>query len=215
MKITFFIRLCLLGLAGFGVGNVFADDFAVTTAPVGHDGNQIITPINQMVTPAGKQIELPGLRPLALALSPDRKILVTAGLTHELVVLNPATGQILQHVAFPSDKAREQPTVAAEILDPDRKAQLSFTGLAFSPDGTRIYLANVNGDIKVFGVDRDNLISPLFSMALPSAKAPNREDEIPAGIAVSADGKKIYVALNLSNRLAELDAATGKVLRLC
>ena len=40
------------------------------------------------------------------------------------------------------------------------------------------------------------------------------QKEIPAGIAVSADGKTIYVALNLSNRLAELDAATGKILRL-
>src|SRR6185312_8190910 len=44
--------------------------------------------------------------------------------------------------------------------------------------------------------------------------APSRANEIPAGIAVSPDGKKLYVALNLSNRMAELDAATGKVLRL-
>ena len=29
-----------------------------------------------------------------------------------------------------------------------------------------------------------------------------------------ADGKKLYVALNLSNRLAELDAATGKILQM-
>ena len=55
-------------------------------------------------------------------------------------------------------------------------------------------------------------------VCLPSpcapAKAPRREAEIPAGLAVSPDGKRLYVALNLSNRLAELDAATGKVLRL-
>jgi len=31
---------------------------------------------------------------------------------------------------------------------------------------------------------------------------------------VSQDGKRLYVALNLSNRLAELDAASGRVLRL-
>ena len=40
------------------------------------------------------------------------------------------------------------------FLDPGDKAQISFTGLAFSPDGSRIYLSNVNGDIKVFGVDQ-------------------------------------------------------------
>ena len=53
----------------------------------------------------------------------------------------------------------------------------------------------------------------MFAIALPPANAPGRKDEIPAGIAVSSDGKKIYVALNLSNQLAELDAATGKLLR--
>ena len=89
---------------------------------------------------------------------------------------------------------------------------MSFTGLAFSPDGSRIYLSNVNGDIKVFGVGKDGKISPLFSIGLPGVKASRRTNEIPAGIAVSRDGKKIYVAGNLSNRLIELDAATGQSL---
>jgi YVTN family beta-propeller protein len=129
-------------------------------------------------------------------------------------VVSPATGNILQRVAFPSDQAQEPAPVSSEIISPDEKAQLSFTGLAFSPDGSRIYLANVNGDIKVFTVGHDQKISPLFSIALPPASAPKRTNEIPAGIAVSRAGKKIYVALNLSNRLAELDAATGKVLRM-
>ena len=60
---------------------------------------------------------------------------------------------------------------------------------------------------------KTKVISPLISIALPPANAPERTNEIPAGIAVSRDGKKIYVAGNLSNRLLELDAATGKVLR--
>src|SRR5207253_6284469 len=38
--------------------------------------------------------------------------------------------------------------------------------------------------------------------------------DIPAGIAVSRDGKKLFVVLNLSNRLAELDATTGQVYQL-
>ena len=51
-------------------------------------------------------------------------------------------------------------------------------------------------------------------MPLPPANAPLRAAEIPTGIAVSSDGKKLYVALNLSNRLVELDAASGRVLRI-
>ena len=206
------ICLVLLALAGF-VAKMFADDFPETHLPVGRDGNSLITPANQLVTPAGTLINLPGMRPQALALSPNGKILITAGITHELVVVDPANGQILQHVAFPPDQAKEHAAISAEILAPAGGAQLSFTGLAFSPDGARIYLSNVNGDIKVFGVGQDQKVSPLFSIALPPANAPDRAEEIPAGIAVSADGQKIYVAGNLSNRLIELDAATGKLLR--
>ncbi len=37
--------------------------------------------------------------------------------------------------------------------------------------------------------------------------------EIPSGLAMSGDGKRLYVCGNLSNRLLELDATTGKMLR--
>ncbi len=209
-----FNRLGLVVLVCFCFEKTDADNFPATTVSVGRDAGTLITPVNQIVTPAGTLVELPGMRPQALALSPDEKILVAAGLTHELVVLDPSTGQILQRVALPSGQAREQAAVAAEILSPDGKARVSFTGMAFSPDGNRIYLSNVNGDIKVFSVGRDKKVSPLVSFPLPPSDVPSRSAEIPAGIAVSADGKAIYVALNLSNRLIELDAVTGKVLRL-
>ncbi len=192
----------------------FADDFDSTTATVGRIEGGLRTPANQLVTPAGDLIELPGIRPQALALSPNGKLLVTAGLTRELIVVDPATRTNSQRIGFPSDKAPAQAEVDAPVLDANDKAQLSFNGLVFSPDGSRIYLANVNGDIKVFGVDPKQNVSALFSFPLPPANAPRRTNEIPAGIAVSRDGKKLYVALNLSNRLAELDAVTGKVLRM-
>lgn len=203
--------LAILGCLTF---TAVADDFDSTTATVGRVSGGLVTPVNQLVTPAGTLIELPRMRPQALALSPDGKLLVTAGLTHELVVLDPVTGKILQHVDLPSDKAPAQASPDAAILDADDKAQLSFTGLTFSPDGSRIYLANVTGDIKVFGVGKNSSVSAMFSIPLPAANAPRRVNEIPAGIAVSRDGKRIYVALNLSNRLAELDAVSGKVLRI-
>lgn len=206
-------RLCLSALFACAALTVAADDFDSTTAPVGHITNGIVTPVNQIVTPAGGLLELPGTRPLALALSPNRKLLVTSGLRHDLLVIDLDTSKA-QKVAFPKDKASEQKPVSAEILDPDDEAQLSYTGLAFSPDGSRIYMANVMGDIKVFAVARNRTVAPLFSLPLPPADAPGRKSEIPAGIAVSRDGKRIYVALNLSNRLAELDAATGRVLRI-
>ncbi len=180
------------------------------------DLRRVITPVNQVLTPAGIQVELPGLRPQAIALSPNGRLLVTSGKTHELIVVDPATSLVVQRVPFPSDKANEPnpDVVSTHLLDPDKEGQLSYTGLVFSPDGARIFLSNVKGDIKVFGVDQRASVRPLFSIPLPAADAPGRKEEIPAGLAVSSDGARLYVALNLSNRLAELDAATGRVLRL-
>ena len=99
------------------------------------------------------------------------------------------------------------------ILNPDEKAQLSFTGLEFSPDGSRIYLANVNGDIKVFGVGKDRKISPLFSIPCRRPTHRSAKRKFPPASPFRATAKKSMSAGNLSNRLLELDATNGNVLR--
>jgi YVTN family beta-propeller protein len=184
-------------------------------AKVGRAGaNRYVTPANQVLTPAGQQVLLPGMRPQAMALSPDGKILVTSGKSNVVVVLNPRTGAILQLAPMPSEKAVDPApeAVSTHLLKPDSEAQVSFTGLEFSPDGSRLYLANINGSIKVFKVEAGR-VEPLFTIPLPAVKAVGRKAEIPAGLAVSRDGRRLYVALNLSNRLAELDAQSGQLLR--
>ncbi len=185
-----------------------------STEKVGEVGPQrYVTPVHQVLTPAGIQVELPGLRPQGLALSPDGRLLVTSGKTQELIVLDPQSGAIKQRVALPSSKAQDPNAVSSHILEPDKSGQLSYTGLIFSPDGTRIYLSNVNGDVKVFGVSPDGQVKGLFSIPLPAADAPRRKEEIPAGLALSRDGRRLFVVLNLSNRLAEVDTTTGRVRR--
>lgn len=209
--------ICGLALAVTACGLAMAadnGDFDSTTAIVGQGTNGLETPVNQLVTPVGTYVELPGVRPNALALSPDGKLLVTSGLTTELLVADPVTGKITQHVSFPMEMRKDSlKSVSSLVLDANLKAKLSFTGLTFSPDGSRIYLANVNGDIKVFSVGADHQVVALDSIALPPAMAPGRTNDIPTGIAVSRDGSKLYVALNVANRLVEIDAASGQVLR--
>jgi YVTN family beta-propeller protein len=174
-----------------------------------------VTPVNQRLTPYGKFVELSGMRPQAIALSPNGKVLVTSGKKSDLVVLNPATGEILERVPLPNE-GQAEPMPAApstNILQPDKAGLMSFTGLIFSPDGKRIYFSNVNGSIKVFSVNDKNQVLPSHSFPLPPANAPRRKPEIPSGLALSPDGSRLYVCGNLSNKLHELDTATGKVLR--
>src|ERR1041385_1231355 len=160
MKLLFLI-FPLASLSCIGSAAATLENFNLTTEAVGHQTDGIETPVNQRVTPTGTLIELPGVRPNALALSPDRELLVTSGLLRELLVVSPATGEILQRVPFPADQGVEQGAVSPLILNACKAPKLSFTGLAFSPDGSRIYLADVNGTLRTFGVGQDKHVSPL------------------------------------------------------
>jgi YVTN family beta-propeller protein len=182
------------------------------TEAVGPRGaNRTVLPVNQVVTPVGVQVELAGLRPQALALSPDGRILLTAGKTAELVVVDPATATVRQRVRLP--KTRDPRAPSDNVLRPDKEGQVSFTGLVFSPDGRRAFLSDVNGSVVVLDVKKDARLEVARSIPLPPAAAPRRAEEIPAGLAVSADGQRLYVCGNLSNRLLELDARKGGLSR--
>jgi len=174
--------------------------------------NRYQTPTGQVLTPVGIQVDLPGMRPQALALSPDGKLLAAAGKTNALVLVDPSSGRILQSVRLTTGASN---TVTAEM---------SFTGLIFSPAGDRIYLSNAGGSVWAFPVndstvgrrssaeDPDMVGQPQV-WPVPDADSPQRKREIPTGLALSADGQRLYVVGNLGNRLHELDAHTGKALR--
>jgi YVTN family beta-propeller protein len=199
------------------VGTISCRKDAPDTEQVGAAGeNRTVLPVNQVLVPAGTQIPLPGQRPQALALSPDGRFLAVSGKTSELVIIDPALGTIAQRVALPSEEQNiplPDPS-SPNILEPDQRGQVSYTGLVFSPDGSRIYLSNVNGSIKVFAVSEDGTVIPSHSILLPPADAPRRKNEIPAGLALSEDGRKLYICGNLSNRLLTIDIFTNQVTQI-
>ncbi|MEO8268945.1 MAG: bifunctional YncE family protein/alkaline phosphatase family protein, partial [Aureliella sp.] len=179
-----------------------------------------LTPVNQVLTPYGQQLDMPGMRPQALALSPDAKLLAVSGKTNQLIVVDPQSLSIVQRVGMPGEAVRlaadgdaaDEATADAEVAI-DNGAQVSYTGLIFSPDGKQIYLSNVNGSVKVFAVDEQGQVTPSHTLPLPKANAPRRANEIPSGLAISQDGQRLYVCGNLSNQLLELDTNTGEVTR--
>jgi len=153
----------------------------------------IVTPVNQRLTPVGKWLDLPGMRPQVLALSPNGKIAVTSGKTSKLVVIDPETATVLQQVDLPSEESTSTTDqAAANNLKPDTKAIASFTG---------------------FSVDATDKVSPSHVIRIPDANAPQRKQEIPSGLAISPDGKRLLVCGNLSNRMLEIDIETSKVTR--
>src|SRR4030042_908272 len=99
--------------------------------------SRTVVPVNQVVTPIGIQVSLPGLRPQALALSPDGKILAGAGKTHELVILDASTGEVRQRVVLPPEDqgTPQRQAPSPNVLQSDDEGQLSYTGLVFAPAG--------------------------------------------------------------------------------
>ncbi len=85
------ITLLLLSTASPGRAGSPAAQDKETVGP--KPGGRTVVPVNQVVTPYGLTTTLPGLRPQALALSPDGRLLAVSGKTPELVILNPVTRQ--------------------------------------------------------------------------------------------------------------------------
>lgn len=207
-----------VGLAFF----VLAIGCVHTNPPAGKlfapDQHQI--PTGQLLTPAGKQIALPGMRPQALALSPDGRLLATAGKNRTLVLMDPTSAQVLQTVPLSTTKGKAAPESEEGGADETRSAdtnvitaQMSFAGLVFSPDGRRIYLSSTGGDVWSFPVSDSRQAGQPTVLPVPGANLKEHKAEIPTGLGVSADGKRLYVAGTLANRLHELDARSGKLLR--
>src|ERR1041384_6098486 len=107
---------------------LWAQESESLTETVGpQNPNHIVVPVNQVLSPEGIQVELPGFRPQVLALSPDGKILATSGKAPEVALVDPFDGKILQRAPLPQDSGKKLP-----IDEWDKPDQASYTGMAFS-----------------------------------------------------------------------------------
>jgi YVTN family beta-propeller protein len=154
------------------------------------DPQRIIVPTNQVLSPLGRQVAYGG-RPVDLALSPDGRWL--AVLDQKLVLLvNPETAQIVARAGHKGG---------------------SYAGLSFTPDGKRLLAASIQGTIGVFDVTDGGALVAREPITLAGQAGADPEGILPVGLAIGAEGRSLWVALNLRNALAEIDLATGKLKR--
>lgn len=199
---TGFLSFLVFGSVGVGLSQEVKPAPSKTDVVGIREDQSVQTPVNQVLTPYGTQIDLAGMRPQAVAVSHSGKYLVASGKTSALVVIDITTNQIIQTVAMPGR--------GNEI---DEDAQVSYTGLIFSSDDKYIYLSDVNGTIKVFELKSDGNVVRNRTIPLPPANAPRRKAEITSGIRLNSDNSKLYVCGNLSNQLLEIDLQSDKVTR--
>jgi YVTN family beta-propeller protein len=138
--------------------------------------------------------------PLAMAVAPggDRVALLLNGWRQQgLQIVDRKSGAVLQTL----------PQIA------------TFLGLAFSPDGKTLYASGGNDDsIFVYRWNGSEAVADgkIDLMArpapVPDKKAPPGT-QYPSGIAISHDGRLLFVAENLADTLAVIDLATRKVIQ--
>lgn len=170
--------------AAAGISFTPGNPFGTSEVGTQTDG-KVLLPDNQWLTPYGTRTELTA-QTIGTGISPDgTKIAVQvggddSGAAH-LQIIDASTNAVLQTFGGQG--------VAAPV---------------YSPDGSSLYAATLTSILK-YSVGADGTVTNPTTptkIALPSGS-------FPYGLAVSADSSTAYAALNGTNKVGVIDAATG------
>ncbi len=164
----------------------------------------VLLPNGWSLKPAGRQTRLGDL-PVQIAIHPTQPILAIlhAGYgEHEVVTVEGATGKVIGRVALPG----------------------SFAGITWSADGKQLFFGGGFDDL-IYRFDHaDGLLSKKAVFEYPDRKSflaePNpsegepskKHQRTPAGLAISEDGKTLYVSAAFGHSLGRFDAQSGAFL---
>lgn len=171
--------------------------FVATAATAQHVASLPIGPLptGAHLDPAGRSYPL-GNMPLAASASPDGRYLVVslAGWRQQgLEVFDRATRAVVQRLGQPG----------------------AFLGLVWGAEGRTLYASGgVTDLIYVYSWDPDHEAGPatlMDSLVLGRSDTATPGSRYPAGLALSPDGRTLYVAENLSDSLAVIDVASHQV----
>lgn len=167
--------------------------FFASTAAFAQTAKEGCLPIGVCLDPAGRSFDV-GNMPLAMIASPegDRIVLSLNGWREQgIQVVDPQSGSVVQTITQPS----------------------AFLGLAFSPDGQTLYASGGNEDVVYRYAWRDKRATLIDHIELAHKEPKKDGTRFPAGIAVSRDGKYLFVAENIGDALAVVDVAHKRVVQ--
>jgi YVTN family beta-propeller protein len=155
-----------------------------------HMGKQ---PDGSFVVATGQRIE-PGSiafdgRPIDLALHPSGQF---------IAVVNSRNVFLADRSGVIDDSRVDLPSGAAH------------RGAVWSPDGTRLFVSIAAGNVREFALKGRKLSLKRVIGLTPQGE---KGDARPAGLAISHDGKRLYVACCDRNSVEEIDADAGTILR--
>ena len=181
----FSLRICrlALSLSALLCASVSAQREPLFTSPL---------PTGVRLDPAGEAVDL-GSLPINLVLTPEKD--------RAVVVLSGWREQGVQVVDLKTRK------VTQTLLQDG-----AFYGAAFSPDGHRLCVSGGNTDILFVYAWKDGVATLENKFELAKAKtADGTGTSYPAGLAFSTNGKFLYVAEDVGDRLVVVNAATGEI----
>jgi YVTN family beta-propeller protein len=202
----FLARLLVAGLVLTAVGAAGAAE--LTSGSAGRDifGNSEIThrqtsqgilvSTNQWVNTIGRRFT-PNLEEMVTtsAISPDGKTMALTGWSDgtsgpTLTIVDVATGKVLQRI---------NGVLTAPAHDP----------LLYTPDGKTLWVPQPSSVLR-FAVNADGTLNPapVASVAIPGVHGP----ALASGMALSADGSQLFVALNGNNTLGMITTATNQLI---
>ncbi len=154
----------------------------------------ILVSTNQWVTPLGRRLVPNNDEEVsASAINPNGLTMALSGygvfLPPDLTIVDLQTGKVLQRVS-------------GVLSEPSHAAPL------YSPDGKTLWVSQPTGVLR-FAVNPDGTIdpTPAADITIPGLHG----DALAAGMALSADGSELYVAVNANNTLGVINTATNQL----
>ena len=150
-------------------------------------------PTGVRLDPAGSIHDV-GSLPLAMLASPDGRyfVLVLSGYSEQgAQVVERATGRVVQTLVQPA----------------------AFIGATYSTDGRALYVSGGDRDVVYRYEWNDGRATLRDSIVLSTVAPRGHGTRYPAGLAVSRNGALLYVAENLSDSIAVVELASGRVVQ--